>query len=272
MKKTIGSVCKSPFSAQQKHTRIQQTVYMSAKKHSSDPNCARDLFYRHLASQRNKESSFFAALAHAIKDRHIDPFGCDQWYLPLVLTTVLAWLFLRRWELVLLLFSIYYLLEYLFFFIMRVMTRKTTADITARHRRFTELLTDPLVFVFSVFTAWYLIDYTVIGDGVGGPAQWWRSAIIIGVSLLSGHARAYWLTLALLIGAIWVTHVAVLLSSSSEKKHDYAVWLSLRATGFTLFFYAAFLVPIGGHFLQNALLALLLALFFGSAIHAISLN
>lgn len=243
-----------------------------SKKHGGDTNCPRSLVYRCEASKRNKEWSFFAALAHSLKDCHIDPFGHDQWQLPLVLTTVLAYLFLRRWELVFLLFAIYYLVEYMFYFFMRSLTRRTTAEITSRHKRSTELLTDPLIFSFAFFVAWYILDYTVIGDGVNGPAQPWRSAVIIGVSVLSGHARAYWLTLGLLVATIWISHLAVIWSSSSQAELDYALWLSLRATGFTLYFFATFIVPINNHFLQNALFSLLLALFFSSAIHAISLG
>lgn len=229
---------------------------------------------RYHASVKRRESTFFAALAHSLKDCSIDPHGFDQWHLPLTLGTVLAYLLLRRWEIVFLIFAVFYLFEYALFFVLKALTRGSTAAITSRHQRSRELLTDPLVFSLALFVAWYIIDYSVIGsgDGASGSTPWWRSALLLLVVAVSGHARLYWASLATLVGAVWATHCVVLLASSSHHKHEHSLWLSLRATGFALFFYAAFLVPIGGHFLQNALFALLLALFFSSAIHFISLG
>lgn len=232
------------------------------------------LLQRHSASQQRKESTFFAALAHALKDCSIDPYGWDQWHLPLTLGTVLAYLLLRRWELVFLVFFVFYIFEYALFFILKAMTRMSTASITTRHQRARELLTDPLVFSLALFVAWYTIDYSVIGTGVGstGSTPWWRSAILLLIVGVSGHSRMYWISLGALVASIWATHLVILAATSSTHKHEHSLWLSLRATIFSLFFYAAFVVPIGGHFLQNALFSLFLALFFASAIHFISLG
>lgn len=236
-------------------------------------NC-KTLLQRHTASKQSREPTFFAALAHALKDLSIDPDGVDQWHLPLTLGTVLAYLLLRRWELVFLIFFVYYLFEYMLFFVLKAVTRMSTASITTRHQRARELLTDPLVFLFALFVAWYVIDYSVIGSGLGSPGStpWWRSAILLFIVGLSGHIKLYWYSLAALVAAIWATHLFVLSASSSTHKHEHSLWISLRATIFALFFYGAFVVPIGGHFLQNALFSLFLALFFASALHFISLG
>jgi len=239
------------------------------------------LFQRYSASQRAAKHTpggptlesgaplFFAALSHALKDQHCDPTGRDQWHLPLVLTTILASLYLRRWEVIFLLFAIYYLLEYALFFVVRRLTRRTTASITSRHQRSLELLTDPLIFVFALLAAWYTIDYSAFGLGVHGPAPWWYATVVLLVSLLSGHARLYWQTLLALLVAIWGMFAVFQLTTHSHHKHEYALWLSLRATAISLFFFAAFLQPVNGHYLHNAVFALLLWLFFISLLQFI---
>jgi len=232
----------------------------------------RTLLERRNACDRRKEWVFYAALAHAIKDCHLDEFGHDQWLLPLVLSTILAYQFIHRWEIVLLVFIVFYVANIALYMVLRGFTRNTTATITARHQLGSELLTDPMLFVFTLFVAWYLVDRTVLGFGVHGPTEWWRSTLVVGVSLLAGHAHLYWQTLVLLLGTIWGTHLFTLAESESAKRIDHSFRISASSTLFVLFFFLGFLQPIRGHFMQNALWTLLLALFFASAIQFISIQ
>jgi hypothetical protein len=251
-----------------------------------DPNTKRTLLQRHTASHiaakcttrgitlENHAPNFYACLAHSLKDCHIDPLGTDQWVLPLSLGTMLAALYVRDWAVIFVLFGIYYLLQYAVFFFARLLTRRTTASITARHDISIVLLTDPLVFLLFLFAAWYTIDYSVIGYGVHGPAPWWQSALVLLAVIPTGIGRAlvYWVSLAILFIVIWGTYFISVFTTHSHHRQDYALWLSLRATGFVLFFFVVFIRPMGDHFLQNALFAQFLLLFFVSLIQFIAVE
>jgi hypothetical protein len=227
------------------------------------------LIERHNACKRRGEHVFYAALTHAIRDCHCDPYGHDQWLLALVLSTVLAYQFFHRWEVVLLIFIVLYVTNIAFFMLMRRATRSTTASVTNCHTLASELLTDPLLFAFTLFVAWYVIDHTVVGWHAHGPTEWWRATLVVGVSLFSGHSYLYWWVLIALLLTIWATHLFCVATTHSVHLHEKSLAISASATIISCFVFIGFVRPICHHFMQNALWVLFFALFFSSAIQFI---
>ena len=113
------------------------------------------------------ESVFTGVLAHCWRNLHPDCDGLDRWHLTLVLATVLAYLYIRRAAYVAIGFLVVYVLTYAFYYCVKRWTCGTSASIAYTHTQDRELLTDPLLFTATLFTAWYIIDYSAIGFGIG---------------------------------------------------------------------------------------------------------
>lgn len=96
----------------------------------------------------------------------------------------------------------------------------------------------PLCFVGSLFVAWYLFDYSVVGFGVGSDLAvaadnfvLWRAVVVLLVASLSGHSKLYWLVATLLVAVVWVAHLICASGSASNIAQSYSLWLAIRASG-----------------------------------------
>lgn len=207
-------------------------------------------------------SPLVAAIAHVLRDKHYDPVGYDQWYLAIVLATTLSYLYLRRWPLVLIGFVVWYTFENLMWYSVGIASRGLRNNLRATESRERELLIDPVVFLLTLAISVYIFDYSVVSLGAGATdmlpavlsnADWIRAAIVVVLACWSGFIRTFWITLVLLLAAIWIIFAV-------DSGSPLQLWLAVRASGVVIFYYAWFIRPIARHFLYNALFAVMYVL------------
>ena len=211
-------------------------------------------------------------LTYMTNEGHPDRLGLDQWMMLIVLGTILGYLQLRSYGAVIAIFFFYYMAENIVFYAWRAFTRNKECSIAKTHKRDSELLLDPLIFLISLFVAWYMIDYSAIGYGVGRNRQVARdnvnvarAVLIICTCFLCGYQKLYWITALLLLAITWIFHLAL--------ATPYSLWLSVRTSiVIGALFLFGFLRPFRGYFFHNALCSLFSLLWFTSMVHFISIN
>lgn len=204
-------------------------------------------------------SKLCGAVAHVLRDQHVDPAGYDQWYLSIVLTTLLAYLYLRRWEAVLFGFVVWYVFENLVWLAICYSSHGMGMHLKSVESRDRELIADPAVFAMALLLALYAFEYSFLANGAGASpplplstADLLRAAVVIVPASWSGFIRLYWLLFGALLAIVWIVF-------TTDSGSAYQLWLALRATGTVGFVFAWFVRPISRHFLYNALFALLYA-------------
>lgn len=207
---------------------------------------------------------FVGTLLYALQQWSLKNMQYDAWNLTIVLGVSLAYLYIRNIATVIIIFSVFYFLEFALFWLVGAFVQ-TVRKIEESHVRNLSLLTDPLIAGLALLVAYYIIDFTGIGsqysvsDGQAFQSTGVSIAVLL-VALLTGIPQLYWISLFVLLATIWIAYAA-----SSGTNPAYALWLASRATGFTLFYGLSFLRPLGHTFLSNAVFSVTAATWFASA-------
>lgn len=205
-----------------------------------------------------------AAVVHMLVDKRHRESSADPFYLALVLSTFLVYLYTRQWEWVLVAFAIYYVLESALFFAARAFNSHVGSYIHKYYSRANELVADPIVFALALLTTSYVLDSSALTTAAV-PSGTLRALFVGLATLPSAFSRAYFISLAILILVIWIVYF-------TQAGTPNALEQALVASAGSVFVYLMFLRPINHHYLFNALFALLYIGLFSAILTGISLN
>lgn len=194
----------------------------------------------------------------------------DVWQPVLIIGSALCYLYTRDIVTAILVMGGYYLFETIIFYLASALLRKTTAKIERFYSRELTLFFDFLVIGLALFSAYYVLDFTVFGSGVGSdPAVGManqrngRTIAVLVSTLLIGVFPFFFGTL-LLLTAIWIVYLAEI--------SDYTLWLAGHASIFVLFYMSFYVILLGRSYLNNSFLALLVGLLLMCLIELIALQ
>lgn len=207
-------------------------------------------------AEKRRQSRFVAAIAHLVHDMHPDPAGFDQWYLAIVLATVLGFLYTRDVFLVIIVFSAWYFFENFVWLSLGHFSEGVHRHMHAAESHDRELIIDPIVFALALATAWYVFEVSFVRQLIGdvpvvpiSGGELLAGVFVALVSSFSGFPRAFWWMLFGTLAAIWIVY--------AFDTSDLKLVLAITASATTLYFYLWFVRPIARHFLYNALYAAL---------------
>lgn len=218
-----------------------------------DPNAPTLQSYLHKAKNVDKESAFSAIVGYRLRETHFDARGYDQTMLTVVLATFLGYLYTRSWQIVGIGFIFWFLFESIVWFLIPVFSNAIKKHLHAVESRDYEPLLDWLFFVIALFFAICAIEFSLLNAGAGSippmnfpdtGGDWAAAIIVVLVSLLSAYQPIYFASALLLFGTIWIVYLF--------DQTDFHMWMALRATLATGYFYLWFLRPIAFHFAFNA--------------------
>lgn len=223
-----------------------------------------------------RESRMNGFIAYVMRTKHPEAFGFDQWVLTLALATIIGYLYFRSFWLVIIAFVVYRFFETLLFVSLCFATRTRTSYVARSYYLGHSQWMDVLVMLCSLFLAWYIIDYSVIGAGAGHSlksvmhhSSQLTSITVLAVTLLtSWHWRIYFWSVLAILSTVWFMHFFV----TQHDNQQYSRWVAERATFIVLFFYVGFVRPIVLHYFNNFVFTFLAAVFFTSLYHWIKLQ
>lgn len=211
------------------------------------------------ADARSKgQPAFFGNLSYLAKEYSSVVHAADMWNLPIILFTTFAYLYTRNASLTFLAVAIAYFLGYVFYLLVASLTRGTIAQVDETHEIFGSLLSDIILAGLSFLVVFFILEYTFIGaEFTREQGELFQTTyitvLVLLLSLLSGFVTIYWLSLILLLGGIWLLCLSN--SGRADPEPRYAVYVAMRATAFTLAYYAAFIAPLRKSFVYNAFLS-----------------
>lgn len=207
-----------------------------------------------------------AACAHVSRDLYSSVHAQDMWQLPLVLGIFMSYLYTRSPLVTLLVYLAFFFFETAVYTLAQNALSGSSASLRNSHGRRSATLFDPLIAGVALIFVSIILDGTVVGlHGAGGDpvaaaaAQLtWRTVLVLLATFLTGFVRIYYVSLLVLLSVIWIVYLA--------ESSDYGLWLAVRATGFTVFFGAAFFRPIGSTFRRNSWMSVAAAMWFASIV------
>jgi len=223
------------------------------------------------AKQANPpESEFSAKVKHVLFDKHFDPRGYDQCNLAIVLATFLAFIYSRSLLSVLVAFVAWFVFESIVWFFVPLFSPAIKRHVEFVESRDNEPVIDWLLFVGSLASAWYILEFTFVGERWRTTApddlprtagQWAALIIVVLVSLLSAFPDIYFLSAGITLASIFGVYFL--------NQTEFQLWASMLATIAVVYFYVWFKNPIAFHFVWNGVFALLSALFISSLIEGV---
>lgn len=225
------------------------------------------LIQRRHAAKEAMQSEYSAIVAFILRDNHFDPRGYDQTMLTIVLSTFLAYLYTRSWQFAIVAFIAWFLLESLTWFFVPFFSSAIEKHLRWVESRDFEPILDWVFFIAALFVSLCAIEFSILNNGAGSivpidfpttSGEWAGAVAVLLVSLLSSFAPLYYISFALLQLAIWLAYIAI--------GTDLYLWISLRASIATLYYYAWFRNPISFTFTFNAAFSLASATFILSLI------
>ena len=226
----------------------------------SEQKAAKTLQDRQYEAEQRKESALSAAVAHVILDKHHDRAGYDQWYLPIVLGTLLGYLYTQSIFVVLIAFVLWYFFESIIWQTIGVLSSGVARNLRASESRSREAILDPFVFLLAVFAAWFVYSHSIVSlvlppapfNPLSTGTRLVKALVVVLVGCLAGFLHLYW-------PAMWLQLIAVWLVFAFDSSSPRAVEVALVATITIAYVFMWFVRPVARHFLYNALFAILYA-------------
>lgn len=203
------------------------------------------------------QSTYSAVVGFFLREKHFDPCGFDQTLLAITLCTFLAYLYTRSWAITAIAFVIFFLLESIVWFLLPLCSRAIKLHIMAVESRDYEPIIDWLNFVFSLLFAIGVIEFSILNLGAGSipplgfpssVGDWAAAVIVLLVAFLSAFPNIYFFSGILLLATIWIVYLF--------QQTDFDLWVAIRASMATVYFYLWFRHPIAFHFGFNAAMSL----------------
>lgn len=229
------------------------------------------------AAKANGNGMLVGTLSYLSKEWAARVHHTDMWQLAIVLGTVLAYLYTRDVVTVILLFIAAYFLGYLVFWLVSYAMRETSAPLSRSHTVDESTIADPVIAGLTLLLVYFSIEASAVGSGVGSDIvlarelqSFWRTALVLLAVFFTGFVRLYWISLTMLLGVIWLAYAFD--AGRDESERAYALWLALRASGFTIGIGAVFIRPIVHTFFINSLIAVVLIGWFSGLVHLVYLQ
>ena len=228
---------------------------------------SKTLIQRRHEAQEAHQTDYSGIVAYLLKDSHFDPRGYDQTMLTIVLSTFLAYLYTRSWQFAIVGFIFWFLLESFVWFMIPFFSPVIKKHIEWVESRDFEPIIDWVFFIVSIFLSLCIIEFSIVNNGAGSivpldfpstSGEWAGAIAVILVSLLSSFGPLYYISFGLLQLTIWLTYFAL----GTELQ----LWIAIRASVATLYYYVWFRNPIAFTFTFNAAFSLAAAAFVTSLI------
>lgn len=225
------------------------------------------LIQRRHEAKELMQSEYSATVAFLLKDTHFDPRGYDQTMLTIVLSTFLGYLYTRNWQFSVVGFIAWFLLESFVWFLLPFFSPVIKKHVEWVESRDFEPLLDWVFFIASLFLSLCVIEFSLVNNGAGSivpldfpstSGEWVGAIVVLLVSLLSSFGPLYYISFGLLQLAIWITYFSL----GTELQ----LWIAIRASVATLYYFVWFRNPIAFTFTFNAAFSLAAAAFVTSLI------
>jgi len=224
------------------------------------------------SGRKRKCSKLVACLHFAFQWTHICKVSDDQYCLTIVLIAFFSYLHWRSLIFSSAIFLVYYMAENFTYFLLLKLTKPNSFSIERTHTRSNELVSDPLIFFMALFSAWFMLDYSAIGFGVGADRtsarnNFGQARFLVDMLLcfLAGVNKLYWPVALLFLCETWTFHFFTATT--------YSLWFTIRASYvIATAFFVGFVKPFRAHYSYNALYYVLTITWFSCLTHFISIN
>lgn len=216
--------------------------------------------YQEVAIKKS-ESRTSAVVSYVLREDHPDQAGHDPWLLPLLLVPFLVQFYTRSWPFAIVSLFVWGIVEGVAWQVCMRWPGVGRNMKLVEHRSHS-VLVDTLVALFGILLAAYvthLFAFDPIRPDIDA-ALLVEVAFITVAASLAGFRRLFYISLGLLVLAIWIAFAANGIDSAASS--------TLVAAGSVVLFYAWFFSPIHTTFFYNTLYAipayaLLASLLFG---------